>query len=105
MKPLVIASGANGHPTFSIPTPDSVNGVVLAADTAESITVPADAKFGIFSATADFYASYTGTAVVITDTTDGTGHELNPVARSLGAGDTISVISGEACNITVSFYK
>lgn len=104
MKPLIIASGANGHPTFCIPTPDSVNGVVLAAGVAESITIPSGAKYVIFSSTADFYANYSTTAAVITDTTDGTGSELNPVARTLGAADTISVISEGACNITASFY-
>ena len=104
MKPLIIASGANGHPTFCIPTPDYVNGVVLTASSAESITIPAGAKHVIFSSTADFYANYGGTATVITDTTDGTGSELNPVARTLGAADTISVISESACNITACFY-
>lgn len=106
MQPLIIASGANGLSTFSIPVPDStsVNGVVLAAGTAKSITVPSGATHALFSATDDFYANYTGTATVITDTTNGSGSELNPVIRTLLAATTISVIAAQATNVTVTFY-
>jgi len=105
MKPLTIASGANGHPTYSLPAPDTINGVALLAGVAESITIPSGARHVIFSATDDFYARYGGTAAVITDTTDGTGSELNPVIRTLLSSDTISVIADAGCNITASFYS
>lgn len=104
MKQLKIEEDPNSYPTFAIPAPDSVNGVALGANTAESITVPSGAKFALFSADTDFFARYTGTATVITDTTDGSGSELNPVIRSLLSSDTISVISENSCLITVSFY-
>lgn len=105
MKPLTIDSGSNGHSSFSIPVSTDINGAALGIATAESITIPSGAKFAVFSATGDFYAKYNGTAVVITDVTDGTGSELNPTVRSLLPADTISIISPAACNVTVSFYS
>jgi len=104
MNKLVIASSADGNNSLSIPAPYTINGAVLAANIAESITVPSGAKYALFNATADFYARYNGTAAVITDKSDGTGSELNPTIRTLASGDTISVISGETCYVTVAFY-
>ena len=104
MKVLKVTTGNNGANALGIPTPDSVNGVVLASGVAESITIPSGAKHVLFNATADFYVAYSGTAAVITDTTDGSGSELNPTLRTLKTGDTLSVISESACNITACFY-
>lgn len=104
MKQMNIGLGSDGSSVLSPPAPSYINGVLLAANVAESITVPTGAKFAMFNATADFYARYTGTAAVISDTTDGTGSELNPTVRTLAVGDTISVISGETCYLTVAFY-
>ena len=104
MKQMNIALGSDGVSTLSAPTSTDINGHLLAANIAESVTIPSGAKFALFNATADFYARYTGTAAVISDTTDGTGSELNPTLRTLTDGDTISVISGETCYITVCFY-
>lgn len=104
MKVLIVPTCAEGSNTLSVPMSDSINGVVLAANIAESITIPSGAKYALFNATADFYAKYSGTAAVITDTTDGSGSELNPTLRTINTGDTISVISGETCYVTVSFY-
>ena len=105
MRPLIIASGANGHPTFSIPTSDSINAVSLTANTAESITIPSGATYVMFSATDDFYANYTTTATVPTDTVDGSAAELNPIVRTLLSSDTISVISESTCKVTATFYS
>jgi len=104
MNKLIVPSCAEGSNTLSVPAPETINGVVLAANIAESVTVPSGARYALFNATADFYAKYSGTATVITDTTDGSGSELNPTLRTLGTGDTISVISGETCYLTVAFY-
>lgn len=99
-----IAVGSDGMSTMSIPTSTDINGALLAANTAETITIPTGSRFAIFNATANFYANYVGTATVMIDTSDGTGSELNPTVRTLGASDTISVISSEVCYITVTFY-
>ena len=104
MKQMNIATGSDGESTLSAPTSTDINGALLAANVAESITIPSGSKFAMFNATADFYARYTGTASVISDTTDGSGSELNPTVRTLTGSDTISVISGETCYITVCFY-
>lgn len=104
LKQMNIALGSDGESTLSAPTSNDINGVLLAANVAESITIPSGSKFAMFNATADFYANYSTTAAVISDTTDGTGSELNPTVRTLASGDTISVISGEVCRVTVAFY-
>lgn len=78
---------------------------VLAANTAETVTVPAAAAFAFFSCTEDFYAKRNGTAAVPSaDVADGTAAELNPTARAVTPGDTISVISESAAILTVSWY-
>jgi len=86
---------------------------VLAANTAEVITVPTDsttglkAQYVVFSATADFYVQTDGTtaAVPAADITNGTSPELNPTVYLLGSAVTeIDIISPEACIVTLSFY-
>jgi hypothetical protein len=78
----------------------------LAANTAESITVPANARFALFSATADIFVNYATTATVPGDTavSDATASELNPSMRFVSGVTTISVISPEASVVTVSFW-
>ena len=108
MKKLEVEAGANGKSTFSIPAPSdgvSINALQLAANTAESFTIPSGAKFVIFNSTEDFYARYDTTATVPADTTDGTASELNPTIRTLDSRDTISVISESSCKITATFYN
>ena len=104
MKQMNIGLGSDGSSTLSIPVSTDINGALLAANIAESITIPSGSRFALFNATADFYARYNGTAAVISDITNGAGSELNPTLRTLVSGDTISVISGETCYITVAFY-
>lgn len=88
-----------------LPPSDSVMARSLAANTAESITVPAGARYVVFAGTADFYANYTTTATVPGDTTDGTASELNPTMRDVRNVTTISVISGSNAVITAAFYS
>ena len=78
----------------------------LAANTAESITVPTGARFALFSATGDFYANYTTTATVPGDTAiaDATASELNPAMRWVSGVTTISVIAPATCVVTISFW-
>lgn len=78
----------------------------LAASTAESFTVPTGARFGLFSASGNFYANYTTTATVPGDTaiTDATASELNPAMRFISGITTISVIAPVACVVTLSIW-
>ena len=105
MRKLVVHTDSNGQNALALPTSTDINGVVLAANIAESITIPAGAKFVLFNATADFYVNFTGTAAVMVDTTDGSGSELNPTIRKLHEDDTISVISATAgAIVSAAFY-
>lgn len=79
---------------------------VLAANTAESITIPTGAKFFIINATADLWVNVGGTGTVPAgDTTNDTGSELNPTIRYLGSDTTIGIISESACKVSVMFYE
>lgn len=84
---------------------DHIDAAVLAIDVAEGFTVPAGAKKVLFSATSNFYCSIGGTAAVpAADITDGSASELNPSAREVQAGDTISLISPSQCIVIMAFY-
>lgn len=87
------------------PAPDYVLARSLAANAAESFTVPTGATGVMFSCVDNFYANTTTTATVPGDVTDGTASELNPVGYQLYGITTISVISPAACVITAAFYS
>lgn len=91
---------------FAINAPKYVLARALAVSTAESITVPTDAKFVLFNSTENIFVNYTTTATVPGDVTDGTASELNPELRDITGVTTISVItpaSGGAI-VTAAFY-
>lgn len=83
---------------------------LLAATTAESITIPAGAQFVRIAATADIFYSFTGAAAVPADVDDGSACELlkvqsNAEWRKIPAGATaLSVISPGTPTVTASFY-
>jgi hypothetical protein len=80
----------------------------LAANTAESMTVPGtsgERYFVSFAATGDFYADFTTTAVVPGDVTNGQAPELNPGLRIVAGASTISVIAPAACIVNAAFFK
>lgn len=106
MKSFLIAADVNGTSTSSISFSDYVNVTTLVSGVAESVTIPSEAKFILFSSTSDFYARVNGTASIpVNDVTDGTGSELNPVIRSLIGVESLSVIAPFDCRITMSFYS
>ena len=94
---------------YAIPAPanDSVLSRALAvAGTAESITVPAGAKYAVFSASADFACNPTGTAAIPTDVTDGTGSFVNPLIWEVTGVTTLSVVGfANDTYVSVAFYK
>jgi hypothetical protein len=114
---IVDRAGPGGNP---VNPPTYVSARVLAANTAESITVPAGvsptgAALGIASyvriaVTADTYYSFSGAATVPVDTDDGTACELlkaqsEPEWRLVPPGATaLSVISAAIGTVTASFY-
>lgn len=106
MKPLLIERDGNKTNTFARPAPDYIDARVLAANTNEDHTVPATAKYVIFSADGDFYAKPGGTAAVpAADVTNGTGSELNPVIWDLTGVSTIGLIAEATRKVTLTFYK
>lgn len=100
-------SVANEAGALILEAPDYVQTRVLGAGTAESITVPAGAVYVNFGkpTAVDFFASYSGTAVVPgADVNDGTSNEQNPTLRRIVGITTISIISAGAAIVTASFY-
>lgn len=105
MNALTLKRGANGEQTFARSVPRYIDARVLAANTAESHTVPTGAKFVLFGSDGDFYARPNATAAVPSaDVTDGSGSEINPVAWDLTGVTTISLIAAAARVVTLAFY-
>src|SRR3546814_4593921 len=92
---------------FALRAADYVSAKALAASTAEPITVPENATHVRLAGTEHFYANFTTTAVVPTDTDDGTSNELNPdmrICRGVTAISVITAASGGAI-VTASFWR
>lgn len=97
---------------ISFPGTDAVLARLLAANTAESITVPGTgskaARYVRISATDDIFVSFSTTATVPGDTTDGTASLLlvKGVHWFYCSGvTTISVISSGTPIVTAAFYR
>lgn len=111
MKPFEIEETPRGADTQAVPQSDTVNVAALAANTAETITVPTGATSVLFQCVdadgyqAPFWADFTATATIAAaDVTDGSASEPNPVHRSLYGVTSISVIAPAACFVYAMFY-
>lgn len=120
---LLAASVLRGQGT----TPNTVTGAIydvireastyvdarsLAANTAETVTVPSFANsdnqvVAIFSATcASYYVNVTTTASVpAADVTNGSASERNPSALTFDEGDTFSLVTPDTCTVTIAWYR
>jgi hypothetical protein len=107
MAANALAPLVSGGALLGINRPTYTSSCTLAANTAESITVPAGAKKVFLNGTVDFYANFITTATIPGDVTDGTASLLlnTPMFISLEGAATISVISAYVCNVSASFYK
>ena len=99
------APGAN-----PVNAPAYVSARALAANVAESITVPANAHCVRLAGTDNFYYSFTGVATVPVDTDDGSASELikqqgDAEWRTCQGVASISVISAGTPIVTASFYS
>lgn len=103
---LYHAIDGNDERTDAVPPASHIDARVLAANTAESHTVPAGSRIVVFSSTSDFYVNYTTTAAIpAADITNGSAPELNPSARILPSSvTTLSLISPTSCTVTMAFY-
>lgn len=86
----------------------SVCASVLAANTAEQMTVPTGAKYVLFSGTANYYVSFGAdptAAVPAADVTNGSASCLNPGLRALDGAAKIGLISPTDCVVTMEFFS
>ena len=111
MKELLMRNGSNSSPVGAYEQSDVIDARVLAANTAESHTVPTGAKFVRIAADVAIYVKIGGAAAVpAADVTDGSASELltpnmPPMMFSLGSATAIGLISAAAAKVTLAFYK
>lgn len=111
MKELLMRNGSNSSPVGAYEQSDVIDARVLAANTAESHTVPTGAKFVRIAADVAIYIKIGGTAAVpAADVTDGSASELltpnmPPMMFSLGSAAAIGLISAAIAKVTLAFYK
>jgi len=90
---------------FAIKQGDIYN-YILAASTATAVAVPTGAKFAVFNSNADLWVKIGSAATVPTaDILDGSGSELNPEIRYIGASTTIGLLSESAAKVSIMYYQ
>jgi len=102
MKPDVFGS----RMTLTPPAPLYIDNRVLAANVAETHTIPTGAKVVYFSCTNIFYVNFDGTGAVVpaADITNGTGSFPNPACLYIQGLTSFSLISPAACVIGMAFH-
>lgn len=117
MVPFEMMPDSLGHNSTLVPPAGRwVTNHSLTAAAAKTITVPAGARWVIFSAQANLWVNFNGGTAVVpsADVTDGSGSYYNPPAVYVGAVSangvlypalaTISVISDTTWVLTVMWY-
>lgn len=105
-----------GKDAFALGAPTYIHNYVLAAGTAQTVTIPTfndansvahPAPYALFSANGDFYARYDGgtAAVPSGNVTDGTGSELNPDVRYVARLSSFSLIAPVQTLLSIAWYK
>jgi len=101
-KFLIVKDGSDN--TFTPVVSDSITNKVYVANVAQDFTVPAGAKYILFSTTVNFYVKWNGSGAATTDA----DVELNPSQKSLGVEDTLittfSIVSADAGNVCFQYY-
>ena len=110
MKSLSSITDFNSHEVLVRPVSDTVNALVLLANSVASTTIPAGATRVIMTTTAPFYCSIgtsSVTAVIPNSSiSNGTSSILNPIGFALDPTmTTISCISSVAATITFEYYS
>lgn len=78
---------------------------VLAANTMETVTVPALCDFMVFGSMAIFYVRSGGNAAVpADDVTDGTGSEISPAVKLVVPGETFTIIAPATTVVSMACY-
>lgn len=106
---LQIIKDINGIPTYALPQSDYIYTGLLTANTAQSITAPADAarylvRVGVSNG-ADIFVSVNGTATVPTGAPALSTTEVNIAQTYVGSGGTVSVITTQdSVSYSLGFY-
>lgn len=97
--------------TYAIKPSLNINGYLLTAGVAKTITFPADANtakpnYANFTSNGIFYARWDGSAATIplADTADSAGSEAAPGFRLIEGLTTVSVIAPVDTVLTISYY-
>jgi hypothetical protein len=107
MNQFIMARDANNMPDGQVLIPPKyVDAYVLVGGAeATAVTKPTGARVAIFSSTGNFYLSWAGTAATpAVSITDGTGPELNPVARDVSGDTAWSIQAPDACVVTIAYF-
>ena len=105
---LVLGKDINGNVTYQIPFSNVGFDTTLAAGVAQSIVVPKDCKSAWFQYTsgADVFVDPVNTATLPGGTFAATTACLNPVARNVIPGSTLSLITDATdAYVVISFYQ
>lgn len=109
MKGMVTKLGRPTPVLTAMEQSDTIYAVVLAANTSQSIALPANATMVVFSAELgyDYYVKLANETLTIpaNNVVDGTAPELSPVARLCAGKTHVSLISASNCTMTLSFYS
>lgn len=95
---------------FSPEASDTIDAVVLAADTLVAHPLPGDARYVNFSANGDFFARFTSDAnaeieVPTADVSDGSAPALNPGTRTIPQDAThVLLIASAETIVTLEFW-
>jgi hypothetical protein len=105
-----MARDINGYNGFGIDFCDDSYSMIMAPNVAQSIVVPINYKtwIAIFTYTpgSSVWVANNATAAVPVGAVSITTSQLNPTARRVRAGDTLSLITSDATNdqVSVCFY-
>ena len=90
-----------------VPSRQIDNYVLTGGAAATAATVPTGARVAVFSSTGNFYADFVGgtAATPAVDVTNGTGSELNPVARDVTGITAISLQAPANCVVVIAYFK
>jgi hypothetical protein len=104
---LLLGKDLNGNVTYQIPFTDTGYETTLVAGVAQSLVVPANCTSAWFSYSSgiDVFVDPLHTATLPGAVFASTTADMNPVARSVVPGSTLSFISDAAGYVKVSFYE
>lgn len=106
---LALGKDSNANVTYELPVSNSKKATTLAANTAQSVTIPANMTHAFFSYSngVDVWVDFVNAedATLPTSSFLDTNCELNPVARyGLTPGNTLSFISPTTAYVGIIFF-